>query len=174
MCTHSLEIDSSYRVETYGQPCTEELKLNGIPSVNDYVFNAHWASNNTNMSPEALYEKVVKNVSKIVQNLTIHLNSCIDKEHNVNFNFGDLTCGNQSLFVIKEYYYNGDCLILQLPEYITSAGPLEIMLELKENVDIFIHHKNQFLSPNSRTRASGVLGEYRKYSFSHEANILRP
>ena len=59
-------------------------------------------------------------------------------------------CKDQKAFFVKEYYYNGDCFALRLPECVRSAGVLEIVMDFYNKTDIFIHHAGQFLSPNSR------------------------
>jgi len=58
-------------------------------------------------------------------------------------------CG-ENLFKVEEYYYNGDCYALTLPNCLRESGVLELVVDFHDKTDIFIHHEGQFLSPNSR------------------------
>ncbi len=100
----------------------------------------------------------------ILINLELPVNGSV--QLNITRNAGKL------FFFTKEYYFNGDCLVIRLPDNVRSAGPLEIELFFKMHVHIFIHHSAQFLSPNSRTRAYGRLGQQTKYSVAHEVVTL--
>ena len=50
----------------------------------------------------------------------------------------------------------------------THCTMQEIAVDLAAKVDIFIHHKGQFLSPNSRSRVDVDVGRYSKLALNHE------
>ena len=62
----------------------------------------------------------------------------------------EVPCGQRRSFFVKEYYYNGDCYALKIPDCLREVGVLEIVMDFHNKTDIFIHHAGQFLSPNSR------------------------
>ena len=74
---------------------------------------------------------------------------------------------NKILFK-KEYYFNGDCFAMVMPSCLLEAGPLEIVFNFKDKTDIFIHHRGQFLSPNSRSRVDVDKGKFVKIAVNHE------
>ena len=122
----------------------ENLIINGIKSIDDYRFKHTWNSNNISKSAKDLYKEVVINVEKIVARIDINLECQYNGSNILTLtSFDSKLCYNQSLFEIKEYYYNGDCLILVIPECLSRLGPLEIALEFNIDVHIFLHHKGK-------------------------------
>ena len=49
-----------------------------------------------------------------------------------------------------------------MPSCLANEGPLEVAFSLWQKTDIFIHHIDQFLSPNSRSRVSVDVNNYNK------------
>ena len=49
-----------------------------------------------------------------------------------------------------------------MPSCLAKEGPLEVAFSLWQKTDIFIHHIDQFLSPNSRSRVSVDVNNYNK------------
>ena len=122
----------------------DNLIQNGIKSVNEYRFNSNWKSNNTGKAAIQLYKDVVIDVTKIVEKINVFLEHQYNGSNVLSFTSSNKkVCDNQSLFEIKEYYYNGDCLSLIMPECLSQSGMLEIALEFNINVHIFLHHKGK-------------------------------
>ena len=88
-------------------------------------------------------------VEEIVKSVNIYAEIEIDGKNGFKILPNETVCGN-GLFYTKQYYYNGDCFALELPDCLKSAGVLEIVMNFRNKTDIFIHHPGQFLSPNSR------------------------
>ena len=124
-------------------PQADKLIQNGIDSIDDYRFKSKWKSNDPIKSEEDLYKEIVIDVRKIMQQVKLFLESQVNGSNRLLLtSFSDENiCQNQTLFVIKEYYYNGDCLVLVMPDCLSQAGPLEIALEFNISVHIFLHHK---------------------------------
>ena len=123
-------------------------KIYGISEVNDLQFSSKW-----NESPHFL-DKVSIPIDDIYESSTIFTEQSLG---------GDVTeyhlngtevngCRMEPLWHVKEYYFNGLCYSFVLPKCIRDLGVLELSLFLHRATDAFIHHKGQFLSPNSRSR----------------------
>ena len=122
----------------------DNLIQNGIKSVNEYRFNSNWNSNNPGKSAIQLYKDVVIDVTKIVEKINVFLEHQYNGSNVLSFTSSNKkVCDNQSMFEIKEYYYNGDCLCLIMPECLSKSGVLEIALEFNINVHIFLYHKGK-------------------------------
>lgn len=120
-----------------------------MPSKNAIQFDSAWVSNSSSVSPQAFYSDVTLSAEELVHKVRIDIEEAVE-DKNIHFLFpNDTVCG-ESIFKTVEYYYNGDCLSLELPECLREAGVLEIVMEFKQKMDIFVHHPGQFLSPNSR------------------------
>ena len=122
----------------------QELVQNGINNVNDYRLKSNWNSNKPGKKAKDLYGEVVIDVTKIMEKINIFLECQYNGSNVLSFtSFNKKVCHNQSLFQIKEYYYNGDCLTLVMPDCLSQSGVLEIALEFNMNVHIFLHHKGK-------------------------------
>ena len=64
---------------------TEELQQNGISHVKYYRNGGIWVSNDTNVSPEELYHKVVTNMSESLLKITIKLRFPVDGKRRFDF-----------------------------------------------------------------------------------------
>ena len=113
-------------------------------------FGAQWLSNDSTKNVLDFYEEMTLDIDDIVDNVLFYLEQPIDGSNIVRFKPNELVCNGSKLFFKKEYYFNGDCFALQIPDCLKSAGPLEIVFDFYDKSDIFIHHIGQFLSPNSR------------------------
>ena len=122
----------------------ETLIQNGIKGVDEYRFNSNWNSDNPGKKAKDLYEEVVIDVTNIIENINIFLECQYNGSNVLSLNsFNKIVCHNQSLFEIKEYYFNGDCLILTMPDCLSKSGVLEIALQFNVDVHIFLHHKGK-------------------------------
>ena len=122
----------------------EKLVQNGIKGVDEYRLNSNWNSDNPGKKAKDLYEEIVIDVTKIMKKINIFLECQYNGSNVLSLNsFDKKVCHNQSLFEIKEYYYNGDCLILTMPECLSKSGVLEIALQFNVDVHIFLHHKGK-------------------------------
>ena len=61
-------------------------------------------------------------------------------------------CKIDIIWTVKEYYFNGLCYAIRFPQCLHDLGILELVLFFDQATDVFVHHPNQFLSPNSRSR----------------------
>lgn len=149
----------------------DRLQYHGIEFKNMIQFGAAFVSNDSSVSPKEFYEDVVLKVrvesnddnivlgfqllcfslqiDEIVSSIKIYAEGLIDGKNIFELNPNDEFCG-ATLFKTKQYYYNGDCFALIPPECLRDSGLLEITFKFFDKTDIFIHHKGQFLSPNSR------------------------
>ena len=59
-----------------------------------------------------------------------------------------------------------------MPSCLAKEGPLEVAFSLWQKTDIFIHHIDQFLSPNSRSRVSVDVNNYNKIAGKYITNLL--
>ena len=59
-----------------------------------------------------------------------------------------------------------------MPSCLANEGPLEVAFSLWQKTDIFIHHIDQFLSPNSRSRVSVDVNNYNKIAGKYIFNLL--
>jgi hypothetical protein len=146
----------------------DKLIANGISTKSEIQFGANWISNDSRKSPQDFYNEIVLNVDDIVQKVTIYVEQLVNGKNIVNLGPLDTICNGQTLFTSKQYYYNGNCFALVLPDCLRNAGPLEVVFEFIDKTDIFIHHFGQFLSPNSRSRVDVDKGKFVKIAISHE------
>ena len=65
-------------------------------------------------------------------------------------------CELSPIWKPKEYYYFGTCYNFNVPDCVLSKAILELAMEVRANADIFLHHEDQFMSPNSRSRVNLV------------------
>ena len=121
----------------------DKLIQNGIKSVHEYRWNSNWNSNHSGKTAKELYEEVVIDVATIAEKIDIYLRRQYNGSSVISFSsFYKKVCGYH-IFEIKEYYYNGDCLSLIIPDCLSQSGVLEIGLEFNMNVHIFLHHKGK-------------------------------
>ena len=105
---------------------------------------SNWNSNKPGKKAKDLYEEVVIDVTNIIEKINIFLECQYNGSNVLSLNsFNKIVCHNQSLFEIKEYYFNGDCLILTMPDCLSKSGVLEIALQFNVDVHIFLHHKGK-------------------------------
>ena len=134
------------------------LAANGVgdgaaKSRTEIQWNSNWLSNDTGKSPREFYGEMVLKPQEVIAYVKVYTEQFIDGRNILKLKPEDRVCG-QEIFVTKEYYYNGDCFAFNPPECVLEAGILEIQFEFFNKTDIFIHHKGQFLSPNSRYNSS--------------------
>ncbi|TRY74726.1 hypothetical protein TCAL_14549 [Tigriopus californicus] len=127
----------------------DRLQYHGIMTKSDIQFNSQWTSNDSTVDPVTFYEDIVVGVEEIVEDILIYAEVPINGTNSFML-YGNSTFCGQGLFQIEQYYYNGDCYALELPDCLVEAGVLEIVFDFRTKTDIFIHHKGQFLSPNAR------------------------
>ena len=149
------------------------LARNGIPARKYIQLEADWVSNDSRTTPEDLFEQVVYNLEDLVEDLTLYLETPSNGNASVFFPSGGFNniC-NKTVFRYTDYYYNGRCFSLQLPQCILNLGVLELILHFRKKVDIFIHHEGQFFSPNSRARVDVMPGQYKKIAVNHEVGRI--
>ena len=143
------------------------LQANGISTRNELRFQSNWISNNSNKSPQDFYKEIVLDVADVIHSITIYVEALLDGKNIIVLKPEEVYCG-KTLFIKKEYYFNGDCFATILPECIKEAGPLEVVFEFYDKTDVFIHHDSQFLSPNSRSRVDVDKGHFVKIAINHE------
>ena len=145
------------------------LQRNGISGRNKIQLGAQWLSNDTFMTPQKLYQRVIIPANEIIHSVLIYVEQLIDGKNTIKLLANDKVCdGQEELFEPKPYYWNGNCYGFSMPSCLATAGPLEIVFEYYDKTDIFIHHYGQFLSPNSRSRVDVDKGKFIKIAITHE------
>ena len=145
----------------------DRLQHHGVETKSDIQFGAEFSSKIPGVTPQEFYEDVVLKVEDIIEDVDIYAEVEIDGKNKFLVRPNETICG-EYLFKTKQYYYNGDCFALQLPDCLKNGGVLEIVFDFFNKTDIFIHHDGQFLSPNSRSRVDVELGYFVKIAVNHE------
>ena len=138
-------------------------------------------------SPAKFYESVIFPIEDLIEDIKLDLETSYNGSASVTYNvsnFSDI-CG-QSIYRDTEYYFNGRCFSLMMPQCLLDKGILEINFNFKAkgkqrhrsiltsnnpdlvSVDIFIHHTGQYFSPDSRARVDISPGYYKKIAVNHE------
>ncbi|XP_023334500.1 uncharacterized protein LOC111705999 isoform X2 [Eurytemora carolleeae] len=149
------------------------LQANGIPSQSAIQFNSNWISNISFISPKQLYESTLIKIEEILVQLRLDLEGSFNGSSIMFIKPNQLVCGKQ-VFRATEYYYNGRCYTMELPDCILRLGVLEVNIDFIDKTDIFIHHEGQFLSPDSRSRVDVDKGSFVKIAINHEVVQLLP
>ena len=152
---------------------------NGLQNISDYTEESIWSSSNGNAeSPEELYIESTFSLEEIIGIVEVYLDRYINGSEKVTFDpkSNQNPCGEdpKNVFLAREYYFNGNCYSIVMPECVHQAGPLEVIVNVKEAVDVFIHHPGQFLSPNSRSRIRILQNRHVKMALTHETVKLLP
>ena len=152
---------------------------NGLQNISDYTEESIWSSSNGNTeSPEELYIESTFSLEEIIGIVEVYLDRYINGSEKVTFDpkSNQNPCGEdpKNVFLAREYYFNGNCYSIVMPECVHQAGPLEVIVNVKEAVDVFIHHPGQFLSPNSRSRIRILQNRHVKMALTHETVKLLP
>ena len=155
------------------------LRNNGLQNISDYTEESIWSSSNGNIeSPEELYIESTFSLEEIIGIVEVYLDRYINGSEKVTFDpkSNQNPCGEdpKNVFLAREYYFNGNCYSIVMPECVHQAGPLEVIVNVKEAVDVFIHHPGQFLSPNSRSRIRILQNRHVKMALTHETVKLLP
>ena len=155
------------------------LRNNGLQNISDYTEESIWSSSNGNAeSPEELYIESTFSLEEIIGIVEVYLDRYINGSEKVTFDpkSNQNPCGEdpKNVFLAREYYFNGNCYSIVMPECVHHAGPLEVIVNVKEAVDVFIHHPGQFLSPNSRSRIRILQNRHVKMALTHETVKLLP
>ena len=121
------------------------------------------------VGPAELYDEVVWGPEDLLAEVTVNMEQSYHGNVSLHLQLGRLSnlC-DQTVLADIEYYYNGRCFSLHLPDCLTSRGILELQLNLLQPVDVFIHHAGQFLSPDSRARVDIRPGTNKKIAVTHE------
>ena len=152
---------------------------NGLQNISDYTEESIWSSSNGNTeSPEELYIESTFSLEEIIGIVEVYLDRYINGSEKVTFdpksNQNPCAEDPKNVFLTREYYFNGNCYSIVMPECVHQAGPLEVIVNVKEAVDVFIHHPGQFLSPNSRSRIRILQNRHVKMALTHETVKLLP
>ena len=144
------------------------VQANGISTLSEVQFGAKWISNDTSKSVTDFYEEMTLDINDIIDTITLYVEQPINGSNILKQKPDVLVCNGVSMFIKKEYYYNGDCFAMKIPECLHKSGPLEVVFDFHDKTDIFIHHVGQFLSPNSRSRVDVAKGFFTKIAINHE------
>ena len=113
---------------------------------------------------------MIYSAEDLVRNINLYMEQPMDgssvKKMNIAETGGKL-CG-EDIFFPTEYYYNGRCWTLRLPQCALSKGVLEIVADFNTKTDVFIHHPGQFFSPDSRNRVDVDQGYFIKIAINPE------
>ena len=108
-----------------------------------------WNSNDTQKTPRDFFNEYVLQPGEVIEYVKVFAEQFIDGRNIFELRPGDEICG-EKVFFENPYYYNGNCYAFQPPKCLIEAGILEYIAQFYNHTDIFVHHKGQFLSPNSR------------------------
>jgi len=150
----------------------DRIKFHGLDLKKDLQFKAQWVSNQSGVTPKEFYNDVVYSLENIVLNVLFNLIKPINGDKNPKVPPTHIFCGNETIFKTSPYYYNGDCFSMDPPKCLQETGILEVVLTTTDKTDIFIHHRGQFLSPNSRSRVDVDKGRFVKLAINHEITQL--
>ena len=154
------------------------LRSYGLQSISDYTQESIWTSRNGNTkNPEEVYNDSTFSLEEIIGTVEVYLDRYINGSEKVTFDpkSNRNPCGEEKkVFLAREYYFNGNCYSIIMPKCVHRVGPLEVIVNVKEAVDVFIHHPGQFLSPNSRSRVRILQNRHVKMALTHETVQLLP
>ena len=106
------------------------LMKNGITSREDIRWEAKWISNDSSLSAQKFYEKVgelrisiiskidlfkngfqflVYTINETIQEVNIITEREVNSQHSIKFKPLDKLCNGSNPFVVRPYYYNGNC-----------------------------------------------------------------
>jgi hypothetical protein len=144
------------------------IQQNGIETLSDVQWQANWNSNNSEKSPKDFYNEMVLQIDDIVANTKFYIEQPINGSNILDLKPYETVCNGQDIFIVKPYYFNGNCYAMKVPDCLEKSGVLEVVFDFYDKTDIFIHHPGQFLSPNSRSRVDVQLGSFTKIAINHE------
>ncbi|TRY78208.1 hypothetical protein TCAL_14440 [Tigriopus californicus] len=131
------------------------LKRHGIRELRDIQFNAQWISSiQPDLEPTEFMDAVNIPLDEIFHSVSVDTEKPLANRRTQSLLNGTLigACQLTPIWKIRDYYFNGICFSLQLPRCLLKLGILEMSVRLHQSTDVFIHHPDQFLSPNSRNR----------------------
>ena len=146
------------------------LQNHGLKSVSEYIHDSVWTSKNSDKSTEEFYSEITFGLEEIIGTVEVYLDRYINGSEKVVFD----PKSDSKVFLTREYYFNGNCYSIVMPDGLHQAGPLEVIVNVKVPVDVFIHHPGQLLSPNSRSRVRILPNRHVKMALTHEAVHLLP
>ena len=84
-------------------------------------------------SPAKFYESVIFPIEDLIEDIKLDLESSYNGSASVTYNVRNFTniCG-QSIYRDTEYYFNGRCFSLMMPQCLLDKGILEINVNFKE------------------------------------------
>ena len=145
----------------------EVLKRFGVQSRRSYVMNTDWIGNGEN-EPWRIFEESVIPVQEIIEDLKIYLDTpTLDGQTIISLSPTGRFC-EMNLFDPKEHFYFGRCHSLIIPDCLQKLGVSEIVFVLNNEVDIYLHDKNDFLNPDTKAKISIALGSSAKISINNE------
>ena len=79
----------------------DQLQRNGIAGRNKIQFGAAWLSNNTNITPQSLYQDVIIPVEEIIHSVKIYVEQLINGKNIIDLNANDKVCNGEHLFQVS-------------------------------------------------------------------------
>ena len=103
------------------------LQNNGIKNVTDYT-KSNWISNEPFKGPENFYQEVTYTLEEMIEQVEVHFDGEVNGHEKVIFSpKGGNPCGGSTrVFLAREYYFNGNCYSVVMPQCLHQAGPLEV------------------------------------------------
>ena len=131
----------------------ETLKAHGISEAKDIQFGAAWISNDSNIRlrlrifsqphliahsvrPDQFYESVLYQLEEIVEDINVDLDEPFQGNAKIRLSAGNFSICNSSIYTETEYYFNGRCFSLHMPECILSKAILEMKIGFRRKVKI--------------------------------------
>ena len=155
----------------------EVLREAGVASARSYAMEADWLGDGETPARE-LYEEAVIPVEEIVSDLKVFLNTpTLDGQTIISLSAVARFCG-QILFRPKEHFYFGRCHSFHAPACLQEHGISEVVFQLEEAADIYVHQEDGFFNPDTKAKLSVLPGQATKVSLSHsvqeESGRCRP
>lgn len=120
-----------------------------MPHTGKYIKEFQWSGPADDISPSELFDSVTYELDEVIKLVHTNFEGYFNGKHGYDFHPGNTTCG-QEVFSTAPYYFFGNCHTVELPKCITDLGIDDIAVRAKVDVDIFVHHKHMFLSPDSQ------------------------
>ena len=142
------------------------LQAAGIVSRRSYAMEADWVGEGETPAGD-IYRSAVIPVEVVVSDLKVFLNTpTLDGQTVIGLSPGGRFCGRQ-VFRPKEHFYFGRCHSLTVPECLQELGITELVVQVEEAADLYVHQADAFYSPDTRAKLAVAPGQASKVAVTH-------
>ena len=93
-------------------------------------------SSSHSVRPDQFYESILYKVSELVEDIHVDLEEPFQGKPGIKLSAGNFSICNSSVYSETEYYYNGRCFSLHMPECILNKAILEMKIGFSQKVKI--------------------------------------